>query len=1022
MSDILQQHLDSVNERNQKNNLSELLKSKDINSMDLDSLSSTINDSTDLDLSKDEDKKLAIKFLQEIAKKTENQKKIEETDISSIGLERSAFTKILDLVKAFENKKEMESKIFWFTWEELDLLNNFIGEKNLIVKQTKDKINTTKDNVEKTVDVKNESKEERKEIKTQESNNVITWTFWSEKNKWEQWKNVNELSLSNLLEQKSGSALNSLYSEMKNIAETDNKSDWKYKFWVFNSKLEELLKNNWYKANWSFWWVEMWSIFQIIEDVVLTQKTIDKKDYKSQIAIMFDNNRDCVLDNNVHFYVQEEQFFESIKTPKNWDNLLKNLWYNWKVDFDKELANNYFSARKNFETRLATILHQPEILLRVNPGEMINNPNAVKERIKFTQELVWSIDKALNDTESKDKIKAKIKEIKEQNWDNSPVTDEETKSIIDQIKLKSVWIIVWEKNWAALSFDIKSLTKDILSTLNIGCVNWVWGIWVAKDFEFLNWRLVATWWIINLIPYVWARWIIYKWDTNANFILWKTNIDSSYDVWLSGWASFVWAMGAIDISKVDEETQVWIKNLKAQMSATIDEVFEDIDAGNEFSDSRFKTNPESKQAYELLMSQYKTYKDKDFIKTWILNNYERELYKQSQWWKITWITAWLAGMFPFIWVKFEYHDTKWSEVGTIQIPWKNTKNGNNVNSNILKIQEETSITNDATMTNSQREAAILALEDKFSYKTRYNHWAYDFMNPNASLDVRWNWLKTLTKSTKALRDTNLSKIITEIEKTKDVNQKSHLISVLSQFTRKSNDFNNGNISDWNTKLEERKKIEKENRGEFNKTLWFSLDSESSELYSKLWKWKIWSTKLDGISFDLIASKNVEWKSLKWIELLNAKSSILTIDGKPAWVDITDKSKIEAFTKKIHNTNLVNWIKSWEIVLKLAKDPYGWDDKIIPIKKSQVEKIESVALSNISEVSTKIDVYNPEYKVIDWVVAYVWDKINDNKWNWKPEMWTTPGEEKWSQITSTPTETTSPWQTTTSSWTWFNPNN
>lgn len=58
----------------------------------------------------------------------------------------------------------------------------------------------------------------------------------------------------------------------KNIAETDNKSDWKYKFWVFNSKLEELLKNNWYKANWSFWWVEMWSIFQIIEDVVFDSK------------------------------------------------------------------------------------------------------------------------------------------------------------------------------------------------------------------------------------------------------------------------------------------------------------------------------------------------------------------------------------------------------------------------------------------------------------------------------------------------------------------------------------------------------------------------------------------------------------------------------------------------------------------------------------------------------------------------------------------------------------------------------
>lgn len=72
------------------------------------------------------------------------------------------------------------------------------------------------------------------------------------------------------------------------------------------------------------------------------------------------------------------------------------------------------------------MLHQPEILLRVT-WEMLVNPNAIKERIDFTKELVWSVDKALNDPESKDIIKAKIKEIKEQNWDNSPVTEFELK-------------------------------------------------------------------------------------------------------------------------------------------------------------------------------------------------------------------------------------------------------------------------------------------------------------------------------------------------------------------------------------------------------------------------------------------------------------------------------------------------------------------------------------------------------------------------------------------------------------------
>lgn len=51
-------------------------------------------------------------------------------------------------------------------------------------------------------------------------------------------------------------------------------------------------------------------------DVVITQRTIWKKDYKEQVAIMFDNNRDCVLDNDVNFYVKEKQFFDAIKPKK----------------------------------------------------------------------------------------------------------------------------------------------------------------------------------------------------------------------------------------------------------------------------------------------------------------------------------------------------------------------------------------------------------------------------------------------------------------------------------------------------------------------------------------------------------------------------------------------------------------------------------------------------------------------------------------------------------------------------------
>lgn len=98
----------------------------------------------------------------------------------------------------------------------------------------------------------------------------------------------------------------------------------------------------------------------------------------------------------------------------------------------------------------------------------------------------------------------------------------------------------------------------------------------------------------------------------------------------------------------------------------IDNVFEEIKAGKLFEDSKFADKQENKQAYEILSSQYKTYRDESFIKTWILNNYERELYKNSEWLKTTWIVIWIAWMLPFIWLTFEYHDTKWAEVETIK--------------------------------------------------------------------------------------------------------------------------------------------------------------------------------------------------------------------------------------------------------------------------------------------------------------------------------------------------------------------
>ncbi|MDD5212916.1 MAG: hypothetical protein PHG82_00600 [Candidatus Gracilibacteria bacterium] len=972
----------------------------DFEKLDIAGLSDYINNLSDFDVSNSEHKEIAKKFLQLMASKNAQKSTLESDEIPSHFdiSERRALSKVFDLVKAFYDYKEGASIVLGYTEEKLNLLQNYIDGKEKTISQASEKLEVTKTNVKETKKVKEDSKEKREALKTQELSGSIEGTFGSKIEKGGQWKNVNKASLNSILEQKSGADLLSLYNEMNTIAKRDNLKNGKYEFGISNSSLEEVFKKNGYVADGFFGGEEMGSLFQIIEDVVLTQKEIGAKNFKDQIAIMFDSNRDGVLDQDVHFYTKEKEFFDAIKTPENWDNLLKNLGYNGKSGFDKELGNNYFSARKNFETRLATVLHQGDILLRVNPGEMLTNPNAVKERISFVKELLTKVDKTLNGDESRKQIEAKILEIKKANGDNSPATESEIKYFIDQIKLKAVGIVVGTNNGAGLSFDISKLTNDILSTLNVGFINGVWGIGVAKDFSFVDGRLQATAGIVNLIPYVGARGLMYKGDTSSKTLLGKTNIDSTYDLGLSGGASIVGGIGAIDVSKVDEKTKTGIENLKTQMSGMIDNVFVDIEAGKTFENSSFKDNLENKQAYEILASQLNSYGDKSFVKTGILNNYERELYKNADGLQFTGVILGLAAMIPFIGAKFEYHDTKWLEADTIKLP-KKPKYITKQVLETLKVESKNIVTESTIMTNVELSASILALEDKFDYKTRYNKGAFDFMDPNANLETRWNGLKALDKSTKKLRESNLAQIIAGIEKSGDVNQKWYLISVLSQFTRKSNDFKNGDIAEWNNNIEKRKELEfaklngkKSRREKFNEILGFSLNDESTKLYTQLTegKGKISKVNLDALSFDVISSLNVEKKSLKGLETLNAKTSILTVDGKPAWEEITDKSKIDIFIQNLAKSNsgninsvqkkqIIEGLKNQTIVLKLCKDSYGGDDKIIPIVKATettiMKDVQVLDLSGASENIVNVNIFNPEYKNIDGIAAYTVEKLN-----------------------------------------------
>ena len=170
---------------------------------------------------------------------------------------------------------------------------------------------------------------------------------------------------------------------------------------------------------------------------------------------------------------------------------------------------------------------------------------------------------------------------------------------------------------------------------------------------------------------------------------------------------------------------------------------------------------------------------------------------------------------------------------------------------------------------------------------------------------------------------------------------------------------------------------------------FSLNEEADKYYNELKKsqGKIGETKIQGLSFDATSSKNVEGKSIKWIDALYTNLSILTVDSKPLLIPITDKSKIEAFKKTISSLpnlspevkkDLITWIESWTVELNYYKDPEGFNDRILPrIKTREVVVSWTVETPKIVE-TPYIDVYNPVHSTLNLVWAWVWDKKEDKE--------------------------------------------
>lgn len=847
-----------------------------------------------------------------------------------------------------------------------------------------------------------EPKQNDEPVKTKEvtdSNLKWLWITWYKAIDWKElrWL-VNSKSLDKILLW-SWKDISTLFSKISEIAANNNlvtkvNKDWKkenvYSLTPLNiSELKKEFIKNWYKArtsliDWGFWWEEMGALFQILENVIKTQKLIPTLGLEDKRKIVMDYNADWALDNLVHFNVKEKQFFDAVKDEKQFSNLLANLGYNWDDDFNKQFGENYFAAREEFKTRLGSIL---SIKPPIDPSEMLNSTNWVREYSQLMTEINNQVSEVVD------------------NHDRLEWFSKETKELV---KLDTIWVIVWSSFWAWVSFDIKGLTNKLLDNAFIWYVAGVPWIGISRHIiKTKNGWFELGVWVVNLVPFVYSSATLVEWELDEeNFKkLFPEELDAATDVVVWGAASAVLQSVMLNVKRVDEKTKEWIDLAKEKMSNVLDNVFKNIKDWKSFEKSDFSSEKSNKIIYERLSDLYNnSWLDIEFIKEGTINNYERVLYENADGLNFAWIWLWLAFVswympIPMILVHWVYNSTEWNEVEPITIEQLKTilgkKSEEKKSENIDKwniVQSSIEKFNDLNLKQFERG---------FSYKTRYNKWAHDFMEPSNTLDIRWEWLKRLASSAESLRINVWLPDFLQTINENDIEKKWIIVSTLTQYMKKANYFDNGSIESWNTKTEEFVDIDRKRRWNFDTMFGFSLQEEANEYYRQIleWKWNISKTEIMWLWFDAAASISVEWKKVSWVDTLYTKLDILLVDGKPLLIPINNKEKIDAFTKTLEKLNiywtaddkakLIEWIKSWDIELYFYKDSNWFDDRILLIKKG-TPLMSAWSIQVFQQTFSSVEVWlwaglRTEKK--DWGNWNNWDNWDNwDNWSWTSTWW------------------------------------
>ena len=777
---------------------------------------------------------------------------------------------------------------------------------------------------------------------TEDNNPIETQEIITERD------DLNYSSLSKIISSMNFSELQELQSYFEN---NNRKSEW--------AKMRSIG----YNPDGSFGNTEMKEIIKLVDSVIKNQELLrNTKDYREKLKIIFDYNVDGLLDNEQAFYTKEKQIFEKITTEEHFENILKNLWYTDKAQFDSEFNENYYSAREKFKNLLAISLDGDYVL---DPGLMMTNPDAKKQLNEQLQLIDDQVKEDFTMSEKVQKMSAEYPELAKQFQEN-------TVSVARQAYLQSISWVVWGAVWVAATFDISNFTEQVIDNASVWVVNGVFWLVLWKEvFRSYDDKTAASVWVVNFIPFVTVTHEFYEEKVSGLKNLFQTekienwmkvNIGASWAVW----AGVIW----LNYEKVDEKTQEGRDQLKEQMTDMLSDVIDNINDKKEFSELWMEDTQENKKYYEQIKALYLATWGNEIAKseivTWAANLYERMLAEENEWFTINGVT--LAAIYttvlwfiPTIWVRGEYSSVSWEKRRFVISKLEGQSNFTIEKGNFTTIDEYKELNKELNQ-----------YESGFSYKTRYNdsnrEWNWKFLDPNNSIDNRYKVITEISKRVWDLQKVNLHEFLLKYASSTQ-EKKLAIISTLGAWTRKSKDVKNADTP------EKLIKLDKERRTPFNNIFGFDTSKYANQYYKLLSKQeKLNSIPDHGTSFDAISALNVWWDSTIENNKLNTRAygidmihgsidMIADKDDNPIQVEITDtqdKLDFAANVKKlaVHHGDalykLAADIEDGSISLFFYKDPDGFNDRILPVM-NKVEAKETIS----------VDVYTPKYDVIAW---------------------------------------------------------